>query len=166
MSPTSSSPKWAVRMPWQARAKLLLLLLGIILLGVLMILWPHEHKVLIRRLAGWAIAILGTGSLGILLIGLNRPLLIVDEEGVHLPRVGLTVTIPWSDIRAITCDAEQSIIHIQVFSPQRYAHIEKLDKALGFQAQDILDAPLLYLPKDQFQQVCQKLLREYDQRNG
>ena len=166
MPRTSSSQRWSVRMPWQARAKLLLLLLGIILLGVLMILWPHEHKALIRRLAGWVIAILGTGALGILLIGFRHPMLIVDEEGVHLPKVGLTVTIPWSDIRSITCDGEQGIIHIQVFSPQRYASIEKLDKTLGFQAEDILDAPLLYLPRHQFQQVCQKLLHEYHQRSA
>ena len=122
----------------------------------MMILWPHEHKVLIRRLAGWAMAIQGTVSLGILLIGFRCPLLIEDEERVHLPKIGLTIT----NIRAITCNVEQESFTFR-FSPSAMLPSKNWIKFWDFRLRIYSMRLFFNLPKEQFQQVFRKLRQEY-----
>ncbi len=74
-----------------------------------------------------------------------RPVVVLDEEGIHDIRGG--VVIPWGDVKGVTCqDATQTVV-LQV--PQRYQYLNQPVYTLH------LDA----LASADFQEVCRALVR-------
>ena len=73
-----------------------------------------------------------------------RPVVIMDDEGIHDVRGG--VVIPWGDVKGVTCQKPTQTVVLQV--PPRYEYLNQPVYTLR------LDA----LSSTDFEKVCQTLL--------
>ena len=122
-----------------SRKKKLFLVLGLVafsLMGLFLLtvtpLRPNVLSYFIYRSAGALGLLLIIGSLPRVWEILTKPVLVIDDAGVHLTRTH----IPWSHIRAVRCEDEGQWIYVTVHPAETYRHLNRVSKRWGFQRED------------------------------
>ncbi len=82
----------------------------------------------------------------------RRPVLVVDEKGVWIPKV----FVPWDDIISVHCDSLDKIntIFILVRNPEKYEHVDRIYRMAGklYQGEIIVD--LKWASEEQRRKIC------------
>jgi len=95
-------------------------------------LHPNALSYLIYRSMGALLLLLILGSLPRVWEILTKPVLVIDDAGVHLTRT----SIPWSHIRAVRCEDDGQWIYLTVHPAEMYRRLNRVSKRWGFQRED------------------------------
>ena len=122
-----------------SRKKKLFLVTGLVLFFLLALfllkvtpLHPNPVSYFIYRSMGALTLLLIIGLLPRMWEVLTKPILVIDEVGVHLTRV----TIPWQDVRDIRCENSGQWIYLTVHPPEKYRRLNRASKRWGYQRED------------------------------
>ena len=107
------------------------------------------------------------GALGLLLIlgslprvweVLTKPVLVIDDEGVHLTRT----SIPWSHIQAVRCkdDGYGQWIYVTVYPTEPYRRLNRVSKRWGFQREDEVFLNLAPAANEDYLATC-RIIRQH-----
>lgn len=152
--------KIVVRLPQEKRwfhvqSAVIFLVLGLILGVIFLVIDPQEYAPFPKNLLFWLVYItllILTPVAFILARASRRPVLVVDEKGVWMPKA----FVPWEDIISVHCDSLREIpaIFILVRNPEKYRHVDRIYKIAGklYQGEIIVD--LRWASEEQRRKIC------------
>ena len=87
---------------------------------------------------------------------LTKPVLVIDDAGVHLTRT----SIPWSHIRAVRCEDDGQWIYLTVHPAEMYRRLNRVSKRWGFQREDEVFLNLAPAANEDYLATC-RIIRQH-----
>ncbi len=118
-------------------------------------LHPNPLSYLIYRSVGALILLLILGSLPRTWEILTKPVLVIDDAGVHLTRT----SIPWTHIRAVRCEDDGQWIYVTVHPAEMYRRLNRVSRRWGFQREDEVFLNFTTAASEDYRAAC-RIIRQ------
>ena len=146
-----------------SRKKKFFVILGFIIFSLLTLflltvtpLHPNALSYFNYRSMGALALLLILGSLPRVWEILTKPVLVIDDAGVHLTRT----SIPWSHIRAVRCEDDGQWIYVTVHPAEMYRRLNRVSKRWGFQREDEVFLNLAPAANEDYLATC-RIIRQH-----